>query len=554
MGLEPAGAKARRTRARWLHSVGATSHFVVRWILRLGLPLAGAAAMLSLFPYRLTAADTHFTVQGSLFARRGLSADTSFGSWTFPHVDWLPVGVHIAPVDLDLVRLSAVVSAHPARYAAHLRADLVDQLPQMAGWLVGTAVIGVILGMAAATMLNLSIRQLRGLPHRGHELRRRGRLLLAGAIVVVSLIQIGVVTYDPGWNRRSRLSGTLAALQLFPHQLQRYYLKHSKPLDVLSAVSAIQANLQQRITRDNVPPTAFNVLWVSDMHLASTYPIVTEYAKSFHVSLIVDTGDEAEFGTAAEMTPSYLRQLRGLTAVAPMIWLAGNHDSPTTVRIMRRVPGVTVLGTKVSDGAGGSVVRAQQMNADGLQIAAIPDPRVYDGAGAFGSNDPRVVHDLEVGTVNEALTGLPPTARFDIVATHEPVAASQAAADLAGRVRQVDAGHLHMQNPDSSLQQGSLIKLIEGSTGAGGLDNLSMGVTPPPVEFSIESVAANCQFTKVLRFQISGTAPTSATAVASSSPPQVTATTHYFLPQQVASYRTCSPAYGLTAPIDLGAG
>jgi predicted MPP superfamily phosphohydrolase len=524
--------------------------FGLRWALRLGLPLAGVAAMLALFPYRLTAAGTRFTVQGSLFTRPGLSADTSFGSWTFPHVDGLPIGLHIAPVNLDLVRLSAAVSSHPARYAARLRTDLAHHIPQIAGWLIGTAVIGVLLGMAVATMLNLSIRQLRGLPHRGHELRRRGRLLLAGSLVTLLLIQIAAVTYNPGWNRRSRASGTLAALQLFPHQLQRYYLKHSKPLDVLSAVSAIQANLQQRITRDNVPPTAFNVLWVSDMHLASTYPIVTQYARSFHVALIVNTGDEAEFGTAAEMTPSYLRQLRGLTAVAPMIWLPGNHDSPTTVRIMRKVPGVTVLGTKVSDHAGGSIVTAQQMNADGLQIAAIPDPRVYGGAGAFGSNDPGVVHDLEVGTVNEALAGLPPTASFDIVATHEPVAASQVAADLAGRVRQVDAGHLHTQNPDASLQQGSLIKLIEGSTGAGGLDNLNTGLTPPPVEFSIESVAANCQFTKVLRFQISGTAPTSATAV-TNSPPQVTATTHYFLPQQVPLQRTCSAAYGLTLPIPV---
>jgi predicted MPP superfamily phosphohydrolase len=528
----------------------AVGAFGVRWVLRLGLPLVGMAAMLSLFPYRLTAAGTRFMVQGTLFTRRGFSADTSFGSWTFPHVDWLPVGVHIAPVNLDLVRLSSAVSPHPARYANRLRRDLVDQLPHIAAWLIGEAVIGILLGMVAATMLNLAVRQLRGLPHLGHEVRRRGRLLLAGAIVTVLLVQIGVATYDTGWTRRSRVSGTLAALQLFPHQLQRYYLKHSKPFDVLNAVSAIQANLQQRITRDNVPPTAFNVLWVSDMHLASTYPIVTEYAKSFHVALVINTGDEAEFGTAAEMTPTYLRQLRGLTAVAPMIWLPGNHDSPTTVRIMRKVPGVTVLGTKLSDGAGGSVVTAQQMNADGLQIAAIPDPRVYDGAGAFGSNDPRVVHDLETATVNEALAGLPATTSFDILATHEPVAADRAASLLHGRVRQVDAGHLHQQNPDSSLQQGSLIKLIEGSTGAGGLDNLSADVAPPPVEFTIESVAANCQFTKVVRFQIAGTAPTSAKSL-TSSPPQVTVTTHYFLPQRVAAVRTCSPALGLSAPNPL---
>jgi hypothetical protein len=539
---------------RWSRRLGGVGAIVGRWVLRLGLPLAGMAAMLSLFPYRLTAAGTRFTVQGSLITRRGLSADTTFGSWTFPHLDWLPVGVHIEPVDLDLVQLSSAASAHPAKYAGRLRADLVDQLPQIAAWLFVEAVLGILIGLAIAATINLAIRHLRRLPHRPHELRHRGHQLLAAAIVVVLLIQIGVATYNPGWARRSRVSGTLATLQLFPDQLQHYYQKHSKPLDVLNAVSAIQANLQQRISRANVAPTAFNVLWVSDMHLASTYPIVADYARSFDVSLIVNTGDESEFGTALEMTPTYLKQLRALTSVAPMIWVAGNHDSATTARIMGQVPGVIVLGTKSSDGAGGSRVTAQQMTALGLRFVGIPDPRVYGGTDQFGSNDPAVVHDLETSQVEASLGGLQQATSFDVVVTHEPVAADRAASELAGRVRQVAAGHLHAQNSDSSLQRGSVIKLIEGSTGAGGLDNLNRAVEPPPVEFSIESVAANCQFTKVVRFQIRGTAPTSAKPVRPQHPGQVTATTHYFSPQRLDTPRTCGTALGITPPIPLPGG
>jgi hypothetical protein len=287
------------------------------------------------------------------------------------------------------------------------------------------------------------------------------------------------------------------------------------------------------------------------MHLASTYPIVAAYAQSFHVGLIVNTGDEAEFGTALEMTPTYLKQLRVLTSVAPMIWMPGNHDSPTTVRIMRKVPGVIVVGTKIDNGRGGTRVTGQQITADGLRIAAVPDPREYGGAGAFGSNDPTVVHDLETQTVDSALLGVPADTSFDIVASHEPVAADRAVTDLHGNVRQVDAGHVHQQNPDSSLQQGGLIKLIEGSTGAGGLDALDTNVPPPPVEFSIESVAANCQFTKIVRFQIQGTAPTSARVLTPSRPPQVTATTHYFSPQQVTPNRSCGTSLGVSPPEPL---
>lgn len=132
-----------RVLAGWPERLAGTARFAVRWVLRFGLPLAGMAAMLSLFPYRLTAAGTRFAVQGSVLTRRGLSADTTFGSWTFPHVDWLPVGVHIAPVNVDLVRLSAAASPHPARYANRLRSDLVHQLPQIAAWLIGEALIGI---------------------------------------------------------------------------------------------------------------------------------------------------------------------------------------------------------------------------------------------------------------------------------------------------------------------------------------------------------------------------------------------------------------------------
>ena len=71
-------------------------------------------------------------------------------------------------------------------------------------------------------------------------------------------------------------------------------------------------------------------MFVSDMHLAAVYPLVPQYVENFDVKLIVNTGDESEFGSAAELTPAYLTSLRRVTAKVPMIWLAGNHDSPDT--------------------------------------------------------------------------------------------------------------------------------------------------------------------------------------------------------------------------------
>ncbi len=492
--------------------------FVARWLLRIALPLGGAAAMLTLFPYHATVGGAHFRVQGSILTHRWLSADTTFGSWVFSDVDGLPVGVHVSPVNVDLVQMASAASADPHRYAEHLRADLVRQLPAITTWIVAETLTGVLLGLAVAAAVNLAIRQLRGLPRREREAMHRLRqLAVAGAVLVLVAI-LGAITYEPGWARHSRVSG--------------------------------KSSLQQHIEQTNVPAAEFNIMFISDMHLASTYPLVAQYATNFDVKLIVNTGDESEFGSRPEMTRTYLDQLRATTRIAPMIWLAGNHDSPDTVAVMRSIPGVTVLGTKTATGSGGYRVGAQDMAAYGLTIAAMPDPRVYGGAGDYGASDGAAVNPLEHHAVDAAVADVAPQERFDIFATHEPVAAQELIKDLPHQIRQTNTGHLHAQNSDKDIQNGSPITLNEGSTGAGGLDNLNRGVPAPPIEFSVESVAANCQFTKITRFQITG-APSSTRNLTTGDLPQVTASTSYLKPQDIASTRDCSTSLGLSQPAEL---
>jgi hypothetical protein len=527
--------------------------FLGGWLLRLGLPLAAAAAALSLFPVTVTAAGVTFDVQASLLHNTNLSADTTVGSWIFPSVDGLPIGLHVRPVDVDLVRLASVASADPARFARELRAGLAHQAPGIALRLGLEAAGGVVVGLLLAAAVNLAMRNLRGLPRRSGELGLRTRQSMAAALVLIVVADAGVATYDRTWTRDSRLTGTLAALQLFPRDLQGYYTQHSKALNALSAVAAIQSGLQRRIDARDEPPAAYRIMLISDMHLGGTYPLVEQYAENFHVQLIINTGDEAEFGTRAEMTPSYLAQLRAVAAHFPMIWLAGNHDSPATIRVMSSIPGVTVVGGKAKASDGQYQVTGGELDAFGLHIGAVPDPRVYGSGGPDGADLDSVVGPLEQKAIDTAVAGLPASDRFDIFATHEPVAATQALHDLPSRIRETVAGHVHAQNPDDQLQSGDgPITLVEGSTGAGGLDNLAARLPAPPLEFSIESVAKDCQFTKIVRFQIVGAAPSSAASI-TQSPPQVTASTHYFAPQPLPAGRTCSVSQGLSAPAPMPA-
>jgi hypothetical protein len=113
----------------------------------------------------------------------------------------------------------------------------------------------------------------------------------------------------------------------------------------------------------------------------------------------------------------------------------------------------------------------------------------------------------------------------------------------------LNSGHLHEQNSDSDIHSGKAIFLVEGSTGAGGLDNLNRGVPAPPVEFSIESVGDDCQFTKVVRFQINGVASRAGSADPAA---QVSASTDYFTQQQLPAPRECSTSLGLGVVSSVG--
>jgi predicted MPP superfamily phosphohydrolase len=545
------GRAAPRRAAAVARGLGRAGELLMRWVLRLALPLAGVLSVLHAFPYRATVQGIAFTVEGSLFGTRGLSADTTLGSWVFPEVDGLPVGVHVTPRDVDVLTLTAQAGDDRAAFVERLQADFVDQVPRILAWLVGEVLLGVLLGLAAAAAVNMSVRYLRGRPRRPDELRRRA-LQFSGALLVVAAVAVyGVVTYNRDWVRQSRLTGTLAAAQLFPSQLSEYYQQQSKAFDVLGSVLGIQAALQSQIDADRTPATALRIMFISDMHLAGNYPLVQSYAANYDVDLIVNTGDESEFGTGIELTPGFLDAVRSVAAATPMLWLAGNHDSPAVEATMRGIPGVTVLGSKTAT-ADGFAVRAGSVDAFGLTIAGLPDPRVYGGPNAYGADDTSVTDPLEREAVDDALADLPDVdgsaPSFDIFATHEPVAAAELREQLPGAIRQTVAGHVHRQNDASKIQDGDgAIALVEGSTGAGGLDNIVRGEDRPPIEFSIESVAPDCQFTRVLRFQIQAAQPTAAQEPAS---PQaygddVTASTIYFRPQDVATGRTCDVSLGI---------
>jgi len=550
----------------------AALRFVVRWVLRIALPLICAAAALQAFPYHATVQGVPFEVQGTLFTRPGLSADTTLGSWEFPTVTGLPFGVHISPEDVDVLQLTRLAGGDVPGFVQRLQDDVTAQIPHIVRWLAAEFLLGIAVGLAIAAAVNMSVRYLRARPRRAHELRHRARQAGAATVATLVVAGYGALSYNPDWVRESRLTGTLAAAQLFPSELSAYYSQQSKAFDVLGSVVGIQAALQAQIEDAQTPETALQVMTISDLHLAANYPLVAQYAANYGVDLIVNAGDESEFGTREELTPAYLQAIAAVTVTTPMLWIAGNHDSPATVDVMRGVPGVTVLGTKFGT-EDGYEVTAGVVEAYGLTIAGLSDPRVYGAPGAYGADDPDTVDPLQQETVRNAVgpeeeddedggtTSAPATERaadgaeaepptIDLFAIHEPVAAQELREVLPGQVRQTVSGHTHAQNDTDELQDDDAeIDLVEGSTGAGGLDNIVRGIERPPIQFSIQSVSADCEFTRVVRFSIESAAPILLPTPVATTPQaygdDVTASTVYFRPQQVDDDRTCGTQLGI---------
>jgi hypothetical protein len=216
------------------------------------------------------------------------------------------------------------------------------------------------------------------------------------------------------------------------------------------------------------------------------------------------------------------------------LWVPGNHDSPSVTAKMGGIPGVTVLGRKELQSGGATTVAAQMIDAYGLRILGVPDPRVWGDEGASGSGDDTVTNKLELKTMQAAVGDFDPAQVIDLGLTHEPVAADELEKLL--KARAVASGHTHEQNPTNTIQSKGYISLTEGSTGLGGIHHYDS----EPMEFSIVSVGKDCQYTVAVRYQNSD--PRNADSGSS-----VSATTYYFKPQKIANaaLRSCGVEQGI---------
>ncbi|BDI28585.1 phosphohydrolase [Capsulimonas corticalis] len=185
------------------------------------------------------------------------------------------------------------------------------------------------------------------------------------------------------------------------------------------------------------------VLHISDIHNnTAAIDFVKELAQKFQVNFVVDTGDLSDYGSPVEAPLA--REVGALRA--PYLFVAGNHDSQTTIAAVRANPNAIILN-------------GQPVVVDGLTVLGLPDPSsMRPGIGSVDT--PLAALRDASGALAGDIARMP--APPDLVCVHNPLEE----ASLEGRVPVILCGHLHRAYINTV---GETVICNAGTTGGAGL-------------------------------------------------------------------------------------
>ncbi|MGZ6745032.1 MAG: metallophosphoesterase family protein [Nocardioides sp.] len=362
-----------------------------------------------------------------------------------------PLGLQATLEGVDQVEARALVT-HPDRLAG-----LKPQAERDLRWEVEMAVLRA----AVATLLGaMALSAL--------ALRRIRSALVGGASAGLALaVSLGVsaASWNPTALAEPRYTGLLTSAPSVVGSAESIVSNFSVYGDQLARIVQNVGGLYAATsTLPLLPPEndSVRVLHISDLHLApQAWDLVRTVVRQYKVDVVVDSGDITDHGTAAENR--YVQEIRHITAAGvPYVWVRGNHDSATTERAMRAIPGVHVLEGRVQKVAG-------------LSFLGAGDP-------SFTPDKTTADPDVDAEAIQQAAQSLATTAEavggVDVAVFHDP-AAEQA---LDGHAGMALFGHLHYRKVTRGSQ--GTWEMIQGSTGGSGLRALEPK-KPANIEMSV---------------------------------------------------------------------
>lgn len=261
---------------------------------------------------------------------------------------WLPIWVSLEVKSVNLPFLRTLVYSPPQALAS-LRGELMRELRLLLSlFVLKLVVLGAAGGVFALVFLGT----------------RDGRQLFwagaSGAIVTALLVLTLVFTYDLAAFESLEYEGVIEAA---PWALNLFWEAAGKVEELGERTRVLAGNLYSALERFEelgqvgLADTALVALHVSDIHNNPVaYDFIAQVIESFPVSVVLDTGDLTDWGTALEAeVATRIERLQ-----VPYVFAAGNHESPEVMERLAAIENVIIVDGTIQTVAG-------------LKIAGVPD-------------------------------------------------------------------------------------------------------------------------------------------------------------------------------------
>ncbi|HEU4544494.1 MAG TPA: metallophosphoesterase [Jiangellaceae bacterium] len=361
------------------------------------------------------------------------------------HTAPLRITVSLRSVDVEAVQQIVENPAALNSIESQLVADLNDALWRAA---IRAGIVAVIGAVIAG----------------GLVLRSWRRALLAGAVALSAVglsYAVALATFDRDAVREPRYTGLIATAPRLIGSVEAITTNFGAYVDQLAS---LVTNVTRIYDVTSALPTwaptddTIRVLHVSDLHLnPAAWGIIRAVSDQYDIDVIVDAGDIADHGTAAESR--YAQPIS--TLGRPYVYVKGNHDSILTAAAVAEQPNAIVLDY-------------EPVNVAGLQFYGAPDPRFTPDQRTRGTAS----EDIRRGSEELAERARNLAVTPDVIVYHDPTHADM----FDGTAPLILSGHAHRRR-DIVLDDGTRV-FVQGSTGGAGLRGLE-GEEPTPIMLSV---------------------------------------------------------------------
>lgn len=288
----------------------------------------------------------------------------------------------------------------------------------------------------------------------------RGAVIPLGMLIASSTLTLTTYDKDAFDHPHFDSSGSLERVVNFANSTLNSVDKYKRNSQQLLAWAKNLSNIQKNL--DVIPSSSdlIPVLAISDVHgRPCSYDRAEQLIKSFSVEFVINTGDETEWGHVFE-DPLFSSQCKNNSMASlklPVIFVPGNHDSPSSVAEYKKLSNVIIpTGDTIK-------VPIKHGNKEVVfRILAAPDPLYTPD---FVSRPDKKTEDNQVKLVGSELGYQALIDKPDIIAVHEPMAVRSALKVLGQNNESlILAGHTHKFTFD---KKNSWVTL--GSFGGSGL-------------------------------------------------------------------------------------